>query len=751
MTRAPNHLLQRLISPVLALLFCAMLWPAAVHAADTTAASEIAKLSDKEVRERYIEQTAQAEKRRGTNRSFNPAVIVNGLQHTAGTIGRRLREMLAATSELPDIAPRAWQKFSAGWKPGALWRFFLAMGLALVGAGGVALFARNRFAAPLQPSGATNLIEKATAFASLVMRDSVFLVIFALVATAIFVVGFDLGAKGRLAFFFYLAATTIFAAAVAISNAYFRPYQPKLRLPSFTDADARSLHRGALITVGFAAFAFFTCALFAHIGVNGPVHDLFLLLIGTITIVLLAITLIVNRKAISRDLAAAAPSTSLRARLAESWPWAQAAIVVVMWVGLVVDQLVSDFVPYGAALFTIAVLFFVPSLDAALHREERAEQEEETSLHSVKIRSGRLALTIATIASLVIAWRINPLAAENKEAILVKLGSAAFEIMITLSVAYVLWQIASVWIERKIAEEDAELAAQGIALAEGEIGGAGLSRTRTLLPLALRAVQITLGMAAVLIVLSALGVNIAPLLAGAGVVGLAIGFGSQTLVRDIVSGAFFLIDDALRIGEYIDTSSVKGVVERMSIRSVQLRHHRGAVHTVPFGEIKTLTNYSRDWAIMKHRFTVPFTTDLEVVRKLLKKVGAELAENPAIKDDFIQPFKSQGAVEIGDYGFIISTKFMSKPGKQFVIRRFAFAAVQKAFKENGIEFALPKIDVGSGDDAKEQQAMNEKVTPESAASQSTHDDQKIAAAARTVLTNQQAAAARAKEKPVLSE
>ena len=233
-----------------------------------------------------------------------------------------------------------------------------------------------------------------------------------------------------------------------------------------------------------------------------------------------------------------------------------------------------------------------------------------------------------------------------------------------------------------------------------EIGGTGLSRIRTLLPLIKRSIQLTLGIIAVMIILSSLGVNIGPILAGAGVVGLAIGFGSQTLVRDIVSGIFFLIDDAFRIGEYVDMGQVRGSVEQISIRSMRLRHHRGAVHTVPFGEIKTLTNHSRDWAIMKLKFRVPFGTDVDRVRKILKVTGQELAEHPDIKEDFIQPFKSQGAVEVDDYGFVISTKFMSKPGKQFLIRRYAFAAVQDAFEQHGIEFARPKLDVTveDGDD-----------------------------------------------------
>jgi len=193
--------------------------------------------------------------------------------------------------------------------------------------------------------------------------------------------------------------------------------------------------------------------------------------------------------------------------------------------------------------------------------------------------------------------------------------------------------------------------------------------------------------------LSALGVDTGPILAGAGVVGLAIGFGSQTLVRDIVTGFFFLMEDAFRIGEYVDVDAAKGTVEEISVRSMKLRHHRGALNTIPFGSVNVIKNFSRDWAIMKLRIRVPFETDLNRVRKLLKQVGQQMMQEEAIKDDFLQPFKAQGAVEVDDYGFVVSTKFMSKPGKQFYIRRFAFQAMQDAFEAEGIPFARPKVRV----------------------------------------------------------
>jgi small-conductance mechanosensitive channel len=135
---------------------------------------------------------------------------------------------------------------------------------------------------------------------------------------------------------------------------------------------------------------------------------------------------------------------------------------------------------------------------------------------------------------------------------------------------------------------------------------------------------------------------------------------------------------------------VKGSVEKIPIRSLQLRHHRGAINTVPFGKIHTLANYSRDSMIMKLRFFISFGTDIEQV---LKKVGQQLWENPEIGEGFIQPFKSQGILEIDDCGLVVRVKFMSKPGGQFVIQRYAYKALQKAFAENGIEFARLEIKV----------------------------------------------------------
>src|SRR6185436_17228709 len=172
----------------------------------------------------------------------------------------------------------------------------------------------------------------------------------------------------------------------------------------------------------------------------------------------------------------------------------------------------------------------------------------------------------------------------------------------------------------------------------------------------------------ILSILAGLGVQVAPLIAGAGIFGVAIGFGSQTLVKDVLSGVFYMLDDAFRVGEYIQSGSYKGTVESFSLRSVRLRHQRGPVYPVPFGQPGPIPNMSRDWAIEKITIGVTYDSDVDLARKLVKKIGLELAEDPEFAADTIQPLKMQGIDNFGDYAIVLRMKLMTKPGMQFGIK-----------------------------------------------------------------------------------
>ncbi|HYN37930.1 MAG TPA: mechanosensitive ion channel family protein, partial [Rhodospirillales bacterium] len=134
--------------------------------------------------------------------------------------------------------------------------------------------------------------------------------------------------------------------------------------------------------------------------------------------------------------------------------------------------------------------------------------------------------------------------------------------------------------------------------------------------------------------------------------------------------------------------AAKGTVEHISIRSLRLRHHLGQINTIPFGEIKTVTNYSRDWVILKLELRVPLDTDIEKVRRLVKRVGEEMQQNPELAAALLQPLKSQGVHRMEPSAYVVRVKFMAKPGEQFVLRREVFRRLHAVFQENGIRLGV---------------------------------------------------------------
>ncbi|MEO1686620.1 MAG: mechanosensitive ion channel domain-containing protein [Pseudomonadota bacterium] len=357
----------------------------------------------------------------------------------------------------------------------------------------------------------------------------------------------------------------------------------------------------------------------------------------------------------------------------------------------------------GEHMVTLGILLMAPALDTLVrglvsHLLPPMTGEGELAQKAYKaterswVRIGRVVALAVVITVISNVWGVafidllvgsaNPLIA----------GLARFASV--LIVGYIAWEGTRLWFNSRLAKEQTE--GEGIADDDGagaEGGGAGASHLSTVLPLLSWFVQVGIVVMTILIGLSNLGVDVTPLLAGAGILGLAIGFGAQKLVADVVSGLFFLIDDAFRTGEFIDIGGTVGTVEKISIRSLQLRHHLGPVHTIPYGEIPKITNYSRDWVIMKLKFTVPFDTDLNKVKKIFKQIGKDMMAVPEFAADFLQPFKSQGVLEVNDVGIVMRGKFMAKPGRQFVLRKEIYSRVQKSFDENDIQFARKEVRV----------------------------------------------------------
>ena len=162
-------------------------------------------------------------------------------------------------------------------------------------------------------------------------------------------------------------------------------------------------------------------------------------------------------------------------------------------------------------------------------------------------------------------------------------------------------------------------------------------------------------------------------------------------MHDIVSGIFYMADDAFRIGEYIDTGKLKGTVEGMSMRSLRLRHQNGQVHTIPFGQIHQVTNFGRDWQTAKFTLQLVHGTDIDAVRKTVKQVGVDMMSDPEIGAQIIAPLKMQGINGIDPNAVVVRLKFTAKPTQPSTVQRDALRRLYYAFHERKIEFAANSV------------------------------------------------------------
>ena len=531
---------------------------------------------------------------------------------------------------------------------------------------------------------------------------------FALPVVIVFVVIDPPNETARMFVAAYFAAILIVRLASLVSRIVFAPAAPALRMVPARDEDARYLHRRVLQVAAVWAFGAITCELMLQHGLAIEAYRLLSAAVGLVVIVLFSSMFWHFRTPVGNlikgpdfdhaNLEANPPGLRLRAQVGDLWHVLATVYVMLAWVVQVIGAFIGNDRVVSAAIASVVLVLLLPAasytvrrlLEMAFSGGRTAQEREESEPVYVDaiMRSVNVLLVLFTVTLLWTAWGGGDPRASAAATVGETAAAAAFDVVLILVIADMLWKITHTAIDRRLEREGIDPGAKAAATPGGDgEGGGGGSRAGTLLPLARKTVATVLAVMVVFTILSAFGVDIGPLLAGAGVAGIAIGFGAQSLVRDIASGVFFLIDDAFRVGEYIIVGEAKGTVEHISLRSVRLRHHRGPLNTVPFGEIKLIQNLSRDWVLMKLEFRVPYDTDVERVRKIIKRIGVELLEDPVLGESFLAPLKSQGVYAMEDSAMVIRVKFMARPGEQFVIRREAFRRIREAFEAEGIPFA----------------------------------------------------------------
>jgi len=504
----------------------------------------------------------------------------------------------------------------------------------------------------------------------------------------------------------YYLWVVMFAAKVIMS-----PALPELRLFPLQDRDAKFLYRWIILISVVSALLITPGLIFLKVGRSDELYHLFYIASGLSVTILMIAMVWQSRKRVAEAICADSSEgtcveSSLRIRLARSWHYFGILYVAASGTIWLTNVFLGS---QGKVIDLIASLFLIPifiGLDQWVQRllkiasgelpevidlsgDEKPEttpEPEEEKKANIKhfapliIRIFRFLLVVFLFFIVLGLWGID-----------LSLGRVfaadALKIIMVLILGFVIWEFFKTRIDRKLREEMPE------SDEDMEEGGAGGSRIGTLLMLLRKFVLTVMFIMVSLIILSNLGVNIGPLIAGAGVIGLAIGFGAQTLVKDIISGIFFLIDDAFRVGDYIETGGTKGMVDHISLRSLRLRNPRGPVHTIPFGSMGTVTNMSRDYIISKLDFRVRYDTDVEKVRKIIKKINQNIMQDEEMAPVMLDKLKSQGVRELDDSAMVMRVKFKTIPGEQFVVRREVYRMMQEAFRENGIEFAHRNVTV----------------------------------------------------------
>ena len=218
---------------------------------------------------------------------------------------------------------------------------------------------------------------------------------------------------------------------------------------------------------------------------------------------------------------------------------------------------------------------------------------------------------------------------------------------------------------------------------------AEIQRASTLTQIVRDVARIAIFFVGVMMILSEMGIDLKPMLAAAGLGGLAIGFGAQSLVKDVISGFFILLENSIRVGDVVEVAGVSGLVEQIELRSIRLRDLAGNVHVVPNGVIDKVKNMTKDYSYYVFDVGVAYREDVDEVMVTLKSIADELQADPAFKDDILDPLEMLGVDQFAHSAVIIKCRVKTQPIKQWRIGREMNRRIKKTFDAKGIEIPFP--------------------------------------------------------------
>jgi len=659
----------------------------------------LARLTDIQIRDllrselaRRAEEASQAEPQ-GPGTFEAAATRLNAMY---AEIAERLPRWGVAIANLSDRLPQVNERLALAQFGSAA---MLGAALMLVAAGLGAAFFVSRVLAPARtylstPPALIGYWSRLARTVGLGILE--FLPVFAfVVATRAIasVLGGALGPLEGVVWIYHAGVSTGWGFLILVRRV-FSPDVPAIRIARLHDGDAKALCELLKTATIIAVAGWIVAGCFPNLGLGFPPALITVALTGTVVAGLLAKALVSNGTYIAQRaqelVSGQAGFAGTPSAAAYAVPAGAGLYLFVSWVYWLANWLERGQHELAGPIGGVFALLALPVADRAgiemIGGAVRSDSETADRLRNVMLGAWRSLIGVVAIYVIVRLWGVDLLVFAKGSGAPVW-ASTLFDITLTLLLGYLTWRLIRAALYR---DEQA-----GDGGEDGDPLAPTASRLSTLVPLFRSILLVILTVVVTMIILSSIGVDIGPLLASAGIVGIAIGFGAQTLVRDVFSGIVFLIDDAFRIGEYIELEEgVRGTVEWISFRSLILRHHRGPVITIPFGELKRVTNHTRDWVIYKMSFRLEPDTDPKTVKKIVKTVGQEFLDHPEHGPKFIEPLKSQGVFSIDDdSALIIRVKFKCYPKTQFILRREIYHRLREVFAEHDIKFARKKVEV----------------------------------------------------------
>ena len=485
---------------------------------------------------------------------------------------------------------------------------------------------------------------------------------------------------------------------MVVARLLFSPASNHLRILPVADETAAYatvwIRRITLVTVGAYAASEFALLLAMPLALQLGLWRLGLLVVSAF----LAIIVLQNKLAVAQWLAAPElregdePDRSrrllrtLRDRLADAWHILAIMWVIALW-GVWAMELERGFERLlRASGFTVLVVVLAKLVDEGMRRglarafsigpdlAKRLPGLEARANRYLPAIKGLLSagLMIAAVIVLLEVWGLGAFAWFGQGRLGARLLSSVISIAITLTIALLVWEAANTAIQRHLAKLGADATT------------ARSARVRTLLPMLRTVIAGVVLVVATLNILTELGVNVAPLLAGAGVIGLAVGFGSQTLVRDVITGIFLLFEDAVAVGDVVTLGGLSGTVEALSIRSIRLRALDGSVHIVPFSAVSTVTNQTRDYGFAVLDLAVDYDSDTDRVEAVFKEVGAALRLDDVYGAHVLAPIEVMGVDKLTDAGVVVRARIKTVPLRRWAVARELNRRMKQRCDELGI-------------------------------------------------------------------